>query len=266
VVSQVPVRLTYRNGEVKVRDLWRFRAPTAEDLATLRAAEEELARRLPQWQARGLVLDEEIPEGDKTREPRNAGFRFWRDLFLPRQLLTNLVILEEIRAAQERVRAELPADQAEAVAVYLALVFDKVISYNSAQCSWHDSRLAVRGTFMGHDFRFHAGSAEMEGVRETVMWAANQVIDSYAALCALIHGGEIDLAANDEALGDEEDQAAAAQIEDDESDADEADGDEVSMAHSHAAGNGELRPEVIVPTVTCEDAAARRHRRRGACT
>jgi adenine-specific DNA methylase len=256
-----------------VRDLWRFRAPTAEDLATLRAAEEELARRLPQWQARGLVLDEEIPEGDKTREPRNAGFRFWRDLFLPRQLLTNLVILEEIRAAQERVRAELPADQAEAVAVYLALVFDKVISYNSAQCSvlsaqcsWHDSRLAVRGTFMGHDFRFHAGSAEMEGVRETVMWAANQVIDSYAALCALIHGGEIDLAANDEALGDEEDRAAAAQIEDDESDADEADGDEVSMAHSHAAGNGELRPEVIVPTVTCEDAAARRHRRRGACT
>ena len=73
VCSQVPVKLTYTNGEEKVRFLWRFRAPTGADLAAARAAEEELDRRLPAWEAAGLVPDEEIPEGDKTKEPRNMG-------------------------------------------------------------------------------------------------------------------------------------------------------------------------------------------------
>ena len=33
VCSQVPVKLTYKNGDVKIRYLWRFRAPTQADLA-----------------------------------------------------------------------------------------------------------------------------------------------------------------------------------------------------------------------------------------
>ena len=32
VCSQVPVKLTYRNGDGKVRYMWRFRAPTQADL------------------------------------------------------------------------------------------------------------------------------------------------------------------------------------------------------------------------------------------
>ena len=260
VVSQVPVRLTYRNGDVKVRPLWRFRAPTAEDLATVRAAEEELARRLPQWEAQGLVPDEEIPEDMEDKRPREYGMPRWRDLFLPRQLLTNLVIMEEIRAAQERVRAELPEDQAEAVAVYLAFMLDKVVNYNSVNTFWDYTRNKGAQTFSRHDFAFRAAFAEYEGARETVMWASSQVIDAYSGLCSVIHGGEVDLAADDEELADDEDPAADAQIDDDEPDADEAEddavSDAVSVAHDRAAGNGGLRPEIIVPTVTCEDAAA----------
>ena len=256
VASKVPVRLTYSNGEVKVRYLWRFRAPTEQDLEAIRAAQEELARRLPQWEAQGLVPDEEIPEGEKTREPRNAGFRFWRDLFLPRQLLTIMVILEEIRAAQERVRAELPEDQAEAVAVYLAFMLDKVVNYNSVNTFWHYGRQTVAQTFSRHDFAFRPAFCEFEGARETVMWAANQVIDAYAALCALIHGGEVDLTGDDDDLGDSDDLESEDESADEDSAMEDAEGDESSALHVHAAGSGSLRPEVIVPTVTCEDAAA----------
>ena len=134
VCSQVPVQLTYRNGDVKVRYMWRFRAPTQADLDAVQAAEEELARLRPRWEAQDLIPTEEIPEGDGRPESRaNMNFMRWRDLFLPRQLLTNMVILEEIRAAQARARAELPEAEAEAVSVYLAFILARLSTYNSVQ-------------------------------------------------------------------------------------------------------------------------------------
>ena len=66
VCSQVPVQLTYRNGDVKVRYMWRFRAPTQVDLDAVQEAEEELARLRPRWEAQDLIPSEEIPEGEKT--------------------------------------------------------------------------------------------------------------------------------------------------------------------------------------------------------
>lgn len=252
VASKVPVRLTYRNGDVKVRYLWRFRAPTDEDLQAVTAAELTLARYLPQWEAQGLVPNEAIPEGEKTREPHNVGIHRWRDLFLPRQLLTNLVILEEIRAAQERVRMALPAEQAEAVAVYLAFMLDKVVNYNSVNTFWDYTRNKGAQTFSRHDFAFRSAFCEFEGARETVMWAANQVIGAYTGLCGLIHGGEVNLAGDDEDRDDDDDSASDI----DDPDPEDADADETLSLHVQATGQGSLRPEVIVPTVTCEDAAA----------
>ena len=162
VCSQVPVRLTYKNGEEKVRYIWRFRAPTHEDLEAVKQAEEELARLLPKWEAQGLVPNEEIPEGEKTREPHNMGIFFWRDLFLPRQLLTNMVILEEIREAIKRVHQDLPQDEAEAVSVYLAFILSKVVNYNSVNTFWHYGRQTVAQTFSRHDFAFRPVSASLK--------------------------------------------------------------------------------------------------------
>jgi adenine-specific DNA methylase len=83
-----------------------------------------------------------------------------------------------------------------------------------------------------------------------MLWAANQVIDAYSGLCALIHGGEVDLTGDHEDFDDSEDRASEPEA------ANDADADATPTTHAHAGGNGALRPEVIVPTVTCEDAAA----------
>jgi len=98
VCSQVPVKLTYRNGDVKVGYPWpwRFRAPTQADLDAVRAAEEELARLRPRWEAQDLIPTEEVPEEMEDKRPREYGMPHWRDFFLPRQLLTNVVILEPV--------------------------------------------------------------------------------------------------------------------------------------------------------------------------
>jgi adenine-specific DNA methylase len=134
-------------------------------------------------------------------------------------------------------------------------MLSKIVNYNSASSSWHDSRQQIRGTMMGHDLRFHAGFTEMEGARETVMWGASQVMGAYEQLAGLIHGEPVSLeGAEDEEEGDEPlDEESVG----DEETNDEEEG-EVKQATVFPQCNGEvhLRPEVIVPTVTCDDAAA----------
>lgn len=248
ICSKVPVKLTYRNGQEKVRYLWRFRAPTDNDLAAISAAEVELARLLPRWQALGLAPNEEIQEGDKTKEPRNMGLMRWRDLFLARQQLTNGVVLEEIRAAQERVRQDVPTEEAEAINVYLAFILSKIVNYNSVNTFWHYGRKTVAQTFSRHDLAFRPAFCEFEGARETVMWGVSQVVDAYESIAAMIHGGEVHLGGgSDEEGGDEEAEESPSEEDEDSNDAVEA----LSLHQSIS-----LRPEVIVPTVTNEDAAA----------
>jgi putative DNA methylase len=238
VASKVPVRLTYKNGDEKIRYMWRFRAPSEADFEAVQAAEKELRRLLPKWEAQDLVPEEEIPEGEKTKEPRNMGLYRWRDFFLPRQLLTNMVVLEEIRKAQEQARKELPADEAEAVGVYLAFILSKVVNYNSVNTFWHYGRKTVAQSFSRHDFAFRPAFCEFEGARETVMWGANQVVNAYEELASLIHGNELTSNEPEE--------------EDPESD----DAPEQPRSKVLDSNKACLRSQVIVPTVTCEDAAA----------
>jgi hypothetical protein len=145
--------------------------------------------------------------------------------------------------------------EAEAVSVYLAFILSKVVNYNSVNTFWHYGRLTVAQTFSRHDFAFRTAFSEFEGARETVMWGASQVINAYEQLAGLIHGEPVSL----EGAGDEggEDEPLDDESVGDEDTGDEKEG-EVQEATALFQRNGEvhLRPEVIVPTVTCDDAAA----------
>lgn len=173
VCSQVPVMLTYNSGRATVRYLWRFRAPTNADLVAVRAAEQELDAHESRWG--NLIPAQEIPEASNyNRGHCLYGVYRYREMFLPRQVLTAATVLEEVRAATVKARTELPADEAEAVAVFLAFIVSKVINYNSVNTFWHYGRKTVAQSFSRHDFAFRPAFCEFEGARETVMWAANQ--------------------------------------------------------------------------------------------
>ena len=175
----------------------------------------------------------------------------WRDLFLPRQLLTNLTVLDEIRNAQAQARAELPPDEAEAVSVYLAFILSKVVNYNSVNTFWDYTRNKGAQTFSRHDFAFRSAFTEFEGARETVLWGASQVIGAYQELAGLIHGQRVEPGGEDDE-DQREDEEAPADIE-----IDEGEGEAESAAEPVTTVDAcPMRPEVIVPTVTCEDAAA----------
>ena len=73
------------------------------------------------------------------------GFVNWRQLFTPRQLLAAGVFLKHTREAIAAIRQTDP-DNAEALAVYLTVIFGRFIDYCSMQCSWEPSDGEVKHT------------------------------------------------------------------------------------------------------------------------
>ncbi len=165
-----------------------FRLPTEADLEAVAAAEEELRRRLPAWEAAGLVPTEPFPETATDTRPLQYGMRTWAELFSPRQLLALCTYLEAYREVAEEVRAALPADRAKAVLTYLAFALDKCADYNCTLASWDATRFKVRNTFDRHDFSFKWSFGEMNLVAPRVGgfdWALDQVLDAYRGLARL---------------------------------------------------------------------------------
>lgn len=167
-----------------------FVAPAEEDEQAIAAAEAELARRLPDWEARGLVPNDPIPEGNKTSEPHRYGMRLWSEMYSPRQLLAMCTLLEAFLDIRKRVFEELDADRARAVATYLAIPIDKAADYTSRLCKWDGTRNKVTNTFDRHDFSFKWSHAEFDASRNLVPWVLDQVTDAYSGIAKLAHGND----------------------------------------------------------------------------
>jgi len=161
-----------------------FREVTPEDLQGVQRAEQMLAEKLPEWEATDLVPTENIPEGNKTREPRSRGIEKWSYLFNPRQLLVHLTTLEAIikqpwdEIANEKKR--------EALLVYTQMAFDKGIDYNAVLNTWESTRVIVKHVFQRHDFAFTWSYGEIDGSGQLFDWCVSQIVDAYKGLAELI--------------------------------------------------------------------------------
>jgi adenine-specific DNA methylase len=164
-----------------------FRAPTKEDLAAVSAAEAEVARLMPRWEIEDLVPHEPIFEGKETKRSVDMGLTRWSDMFTPRQLLTNVTALDELRTLVGQIRAAEGEEQARNVCLYLALAIDKACDYNGMLSSWHSSRTTVRNTFDRHDFAYKWTFTEFDGAHSLWPWALAQVVDSFEGIARLAY-------------------------------------------------------------------------------
>ena len=162
-----------------------FRPPAEADLEAVRQAEEELARRLPAWEAKGLVPREAFPETATDTRPLQYGMRTWADLFSPRQLLALCTYLEAYHEVAEEVRRALPEERARAVLTYLALLLDKCVDYNNTFAFWDYTRWGLKHAMTGHDFRMVWRFGEFDAARMLLPWALDQVLDAYRGLVRL---------------------------------------------------------------------------------
>lgn len=167
-----------------------FRAPSAADLTAIGSAEAELARRTPDWEVRDLIPHDVVQPGWKTDEPRRMGLMRWSDMFMPRQLLSNLTILEELGKVINDARGELDAEHVKALALYLAFAFDKMLDYNGRLSSWHATRMLIRNTFDRHDFAFKWTCAEFDAAHALVPWGVDNAVANHTKISALVVEGE----------------------------------------------------------------------------
>lgn len=129
-----------------------YRAPTGDEIQLAQVEIEEIEATFD-----GVpygIPNEPTPKGGGRRASRafsvqNYGIMKWRDLFTPRQLLAAGVFMKHTREAIARIR-ETDPENAEALAVYLTVVFGRFIDYCSTQCSWEPSDGEVKHTIAGY--------------------------------------------------------------------------------------------------------------------
>jgi len=165
-----------------------FRPPTQADLDAHEAAKSELARRLPDWEAMGLVPNEPRRENRADWSCEIYGMTKWRDTFAPRQLLSLLTAVEELRVLEPEIRAGLPKEKAEAILTYIGLALDKACDYNSFRNRWDSTRSKMVSGFERHDFSFKWSHGEFDAAVNLIPWVLGQVADAYEEIAELAKG------------------------------------------------------------------------------
>jgi putative DNA methylase len=168
-----------------------FRIPTATDLTALRAAEDELARLLPQWEVEDILPTEGFPHGNDMR-PVEYGMPLWRDMFSPRQLLVHGTFVEEYRRLIPEVRgAIVDQDRADAVLALLGMLVGKAVPWNCLQSRWDQSRDKISQAFDQHAFPFRWTFAEFEGARELYPWCLDRgTVRAFKGIASALRPGQ----------------------------------------------------------------------------
>jgi adenine-specific DNA methylase len=178
-----------------------FRAPTAEDFVAVKRADNELEKKLPEWDAKGFVPYEDFPYGYTNRQSANYGVRKWVDLFTSRQLLALCTFLEEMDEQFDKLKLE-SANKAQAIKVYLEFVIGKAVNYNSRMSVWHPTRSSMANAFDRHDYSFKWSHGEFDASRNLYQWGLDQIVDAYRGLGRLATGYASDININKSSAAD----------------------------------------------------------------
>ena len=153
-----------KNGKPKIKKTRGFRSPQPEDdnAAYVQAA---LDNKMPEWKARGIYPDDEMPDGYR-KVMRDCiskyGFRYWHEWFTARQMLghcTSVEVFQELVVDCGGTGALSELDGA--ALAYLAIAIDKSIDYNSKGTRFEIAKQRLANTFARHDFAFKWSFAEM---------------------------------------------------------------------------------------------------------
>lgn len=108
-----------------------FICPEEEDLAREKNVEDYISAHFDEWQEKGYIPSSQVDSGGETeRLYRERGWKYWHQLFNPRQLLLNGKFSEIVQTEAQ--------NQAELVAGLLMV--NKLVDRNAKLCPWDRSR------------------------------------------------------------------------------------------------------------------------------
>lgn len=168
-----------------------FQPPTQEDLNALAAAEKEVARLRPDWEAKGIIPTEKYPAVSSDERPITYGMPRWTDMFSSRQLLGFGVLVEVLREMRKDIVAAEGPEKGEAVGHLLACGMNKFANWNAILSSWNAPFGTARSVFDRHDFAFKVTFCEMAACASGggLQWALNNCIEAYEDLARFVHVG-----------------------------------------------------------------------------
>ena len=119
------VKTVISNG--KPKEIRRYAAPDADDMAREAKVVELLRERFAMWQGEGFIPSKAIVSGYNTDQPiRERGWTHWHHLFTPRQLLTHGLLAE--------YSSSLAVSKQALVGCLLGL--GRMANWNSRLCRW----------------------------------------------------------------------------------------------------------------------------------
>jgi adenine-specific DNA methylase len=196
IVFKKEVEVPTKNGRTRRKMERGFRAPRPEDEIEA-VVQRALLKKMPEWQARGIVPDERFPEDSNDTRPIQYGAPLWRDLFNPRQLFGHCTSVEVFHDLVEEIALNdggQISDLNRAALLYIIISLDKMLNYNAIQVRWHSNREVVAGVFDRHDFSFKWSYAEMASTTTGIGhdWAIDQTAKALQELVGLLGGpGEV---------------------------------------------------------------------------
>nr|MDO8087770.1 DUF1156 domain-containing protein [Candidatus Sigynarchaeum springense]MDO8118299.1 DUF1156 domain-containing protein [Candidatus Sigynarchaeota archaeon] len=180
--------IVYKEPIGAKKSIRRFRSPNEQDLAAITKLNGIIDEKIVEWKSKGLIPDEEVKVGEKTKELLNKGIDRWYKLFNSRQLLTNMIILEQINNVKDELFSISKNDKEEtkAIITYLQFAFNKILNYNSINTIWMPSRQVIANTFDRHDYGFSWSYGEMDIIRKGFDWGIEITVDRYRELCDML--------------------------------------------------------------------------------
>ena len=165
-----------------------FREPWPEEEEALVKADDLLRARWADWSDEGLIPLEPFPVVGNDLRPLQYGMSRWCDFFAPRQLLSLLTCVEQLRQLESDAVNELSPAEAQALITYLAFVVDKAAAYDCLTSRWHVGRQVVSPQFERHDFSFKWSFAEtnLTAQGRGFDWAVGQIVKAYRQLAGLL--------------------------------------------------------------------------------
>ncbi|MCG9890257.1 MAG: DUF1156 domain-containing protein [Thermosynechococcaceae cyanobacterium MS004] len=162
-----------------------FATPRNIDLHGVELAQKAIEKFSIYWEELGLLSHEPTPSNPQYSMIRNYGIVEWQQCFNPRQLLTLVTYVQIINEVKEKLRLEYELEKVEAIATYLALVFDRCVDHNSRLSGWHSSRASVDRASKTHALNLTWNYPEVSGSGELWHWCADAFTTEYDSLCNL---------------------------------------------------------------------------------
>jgi len=174
--------VAYRQGSSSLE----FRVPTHIDIAGCEKADKFLHKKRIEWESLGLIPMQEIPSNThRGPDMYLYGIYHWQEMFNSRQLLTLVTYVKIINEAKARLKAEYELEKVEAIATYLAFVFDRCVDYNSRLSGWNSGRSGGDRASKTHALNLNWNYPEYSGNNNLWLFCAESVSDEYAGLCKL---------------------------------------------------------------------------------